>query len=80
MGWVRQGGRDQAGVIPRALFDLFAQVGAAERPPTVRMSYLELYNEDLYDLLTETQHTLQARAFVWWSLAGEDTASKSLVK
>jgi len=56
-----QGGRDQAGVIPRALFDLFAQVSAAERPPVVRMSYLELYNEDLYDLLTETQHTLQAR-------------------
>lgn len=57
-----QGGRDQAGVIPRALFDLFAQVSAADRPPVVRMSYLELYNEDLHDLLTETQHTLQARA------------------
>jgi len=62
-----QGPRNQAGIIPRALADLFAHIAAAKAKAsrdaggsavfdaTVRMSYLELYNEELIDLLDSSR-------------------------
>lgn len=51
-----QGANQAAGVIPRAIFDVFGHLKTAARSFTVRMSYLELYNEDLYDLLVDAEH------------------------
>jgi kinesin family protein 6/9 len=49
---------DQRGVIPRALHYLFQEIEMREdREVTVRVSYLEIYNEELYDLLAENPGT-----------------------
>jgi|APGre2960657444_1045066.scaffolds.fasta_scaffold00371_8 hypothetical protein len=57
-----QGPRDSPGVIPRALADLFTHLAAAQRAASaggssfsacVSLSYLELYNEELLDLLAD---------------------------
>ena len=57
-----QGPRDQPGIIPRALAELFAFVGSCASECHVTLSYLELYNEELIDLLAPDQTaTLQAR-------------------
>ncbi|KAG9392876.1 Kinesin motor domain [Carpediemonas membranifera] len=48
----------QRGVVPRAIIDLFRLLN--ERPgtiATVRVSYLEIYNEQLYDLLSPNEMT-----------------------
>lgn len=43
---------DHRGLIPRAVSYLFKQAQMdSERAVTVRVSYLEIYNEQLYDLL-----------------------------
>ena len=47
-----QGPRDQPGIIPRALAELFAFVAACPSECHVTLSYLELYNEELIDLLS----------------------------
>ncbi|EDV22771.1 uncharacterized protein TRIADDRAFT_3491, partial [Trichoplax adhaerens] len=41
----------KAGIIPRALGQLFDRLEAMDGDYTMRISYLELYNEDIYDLL-----------------------------
>jgi hypothetical protein len=51
---------EQMGIIPRALIDVFAEcnarqqddTGASNDSWTVTLSYLEVYNEQVYDLLT----------------------------
>ncbi|RPB11385.1 kinesin-domain-containing protein [Morchella conica CCBAS932] len=43
---------DTAGIIPRALYQLFAKLGGAdEKDNSVKCSFIELYNEELRDLL-----------------------------
>ncbi|KAK4879222.1 hypothetical protein RN001_007368 [Aquatica leii] len=42
----------ESGLIPRVLCDLFRELQALEQQYTVRCSYLEIYNEDLRDLLS----------------------------
>jgi len=51
--YTMQGSRSAPGIIPRALAEVFAYMvqNAGQREYTVTMSYLELYNEELYDLL-----------------------------
>ena len=55
------------GIIPRAIADLFRQIKALKRPKghqlRVVMSYLEIYNETIRDLLTDssTKRALQPR-------------------
>ena len=43
----------QAGIIPRALANLFDNLRTAEATEwSVRVSFLELYNEEIFDLLS----------------------------
>ncbi|XP_058796802.1 kinesin-like protein Klp61F isoform X2 [Phymastichus coffea] len=62
-----------AGIIPRALSHLFDELrilGAQEY--TVRVSFLELYNEELFDLLSPNDDASKIRIF-------EDTAKKGAI-
>ncbi|KAI9840939.1 MAG: kinesin motor protein cin8 [Sclerophora amabilis] len=43
---------DAAGIIPRALHSLFAKLEAGEAESSVKCSFIELYNEELRDLLS----------------------------
>jgi len=43
----------EAGVIPRAMSHIFEHLGSKELEHTVKVTYLELYNEDITDLLGE---------------------------
>ncbi|KAF1841521.1 kinesin heavy chain [Cucurbitaria berberidis CBS 394.84] len=43
---------DAAGIIPRVLKDLFSRLEAAETENSVKCSFIELYNEELRDLLS----------------------------
>ncbi|GBC08689.1 hypothetical protein RclHR1_08300005 [Rhizophagus clarus] len=43
-----------AGIIPRTLFSLFRDLEAETQDFSVKVSYIELYNEDLKDLLSST--------------------------
>ncbi|AET38537.1 kinesin motor protein CIN8 Ecym_3020 [Eremothecium cymbalariae DBVPG len=45
---------DSAGIIPRVLFRLFDTLEATESDHLVKCSYIELYNEELKDLLDDT--------------------------
>ncbi|KAI5803776.1 P-loop containing nucleoside triphosphate hydrolase protein [Geopyxis carbonaria] len=42
---------DNAGIIPRALYNLFKQLGPDMDDKSVKCSFIELYNEELRDLL-----------------------------
>lgn len=44
---------EHAGIIPRVLVDLFQQLAAEKNEYTVKISFLELYNERLKDLLAQ---------------------------
>ena len=46
----------ESGIIPRTLFSLFEQLERDVIEYSVRVSYLELYNEELKDLLSPDQH------------------------
>lgn len=41
-----------AGIIPRALHQLFEKLEASGNEFSVRVSFLEIYNEELFDLLS----------------------------
>jgi kinesin family member 11 len=43
---------DAAGIIPRVLYNLFNKLEADETESTVRCSFIELYNEELRDLIS----------------------------
>ena len=60
-----------AGIIPRALHQLFEQLNSMEDCAefSVRVSFLEIYNEELFDLLGNSLDTQKLRLF-------EDTAKK----
>ncbi|CAF9916462.1 MAG: hypothetical protein GOMPHAMPRED_001014 [Gomphillus americanus] len=48
---------DAAGIIPRALYSLFGKLEANETENTVKISFIELYNEELRDLLASDDST-----------------------
>lgn len=48
---------DAAGVIPRVLQSLFARVAAEEAESSVKCSFIELYNEELRDLVSADDTT-----------------------
>ena len=60
-----------AGIIPRAMHQLFEQLNSMEDCAefSVRVSFLEIYNEELFDLLGNSLDTQKLRLF-------EDTAKK----
>ncbi|KAF2867849.1 kinesin family protein-like protein [Massariosphaeria phaeospora] len=43
---------DAAGIVPRVLYDLFRKLEADETENSVKCSFIELYNEELRDLLS----------------------------
>ncbi|KZF24209.1 kinesin-like protein-like protein bimC [Xylona heveae TC161] len=48
---------DSAGIIPRVLHSLFAKLEGEETESSVKCSFIELYNEDLRDLLAADEST-----------------------
>ncbi|XP_023953998.2 kinesin-like protein Klp61F [Bicyclus anynana] len=52
-----------AGIIPRALSQLFDELRISNTEYTVRVSYLELYNEELFDLLSTTEDNSKLRIY-----------------
>ena len=51
------------GIIPRALNQLFDELRLMELEYSMRISYLELYNEELCDLLSSTDDFTKIRIF-----------------
>lgn len=47
---------DSAGIIPRVLHSLFTKLEAEECESSVKCSFIELYNEELRDLLSVEEH------------------------
>ncbi|KAB0793392.1 hypothetical protein PPYR_13012 [Photinus pyralis] len=54
---------DAAGLIPRVIEKLFDELKKVQEPYSVQCSYLEIYNEDLRDLLTDGEGTTTMRIF-----------------
>ncbi|CAB3233053.1 unnamed protein product [Arctia plantaginis] len=52
-----------AGIIPRALSQLFDELRLTNTEYTVRVSYLELYNEELFDLLAASEDNSKLRIY-----------------
>ncbi|XP_054153934.1 kinesin-like protein KIF11 [Oppia nitens] len=52
-----------AGIIPRALHQLFETLADEKCEYTVRVSFLELYNEELYDLLSSIDDTTKLKIY-----------------
>ena len=48
---------DSAGIIPRVLHSLFTKLEGEESESSVKCSFIELYNEELRDLLSLDDHT-----------------------
>ena len=56
--WTMSGPPDDRGVNTRALDELFTKAGkrSAEFVDTITLSILEVYNEDIHDLLVDSKH------------------------
>ena len=52
-----------AGIIPRSLHQLFEMLEKHNVEYSVRISYLELYNEELFDLLSVGMDNSKLRIF-----------------
>jgi len=62
-----------AGIVPRALAQLFDELRVQQEAEfSVRVSYLELYNEEIFDLLSATDDTTRLRLY-------EDSSKKGSV-
>ncbi|CAH1784140.1 unnamed protein product [Owenia fusiformis] len=61
-----------AGIIPRSLHQLFERLNKQDIEFSMRISYIELYNEELYDLLNSSEEPLRLRIY-------EDSAKKGSV-
>ena len=48
---------DEAGIIPRVLYSLFNKLEAADTESFVKCSFIELYNEELRDLISSEEST-----------------------
>ena len=46
---------EHAGIIPRVLVDLFKELSSLNKEYSVKISFLELYNENLKDLLSDSE-------------------------
>lgn len=56
-------GEEEEGIIPRACADLFAQIAArCDGNARVELSYLEIYNEEIRDLMVETDGSVGGAA------------------
>ncbi|KAF9988581.1 kinesin motor protein cin8 [Mortierella antarctica] len=53
----------EAGIIPRTLYSLFAALERKETEYSVRVSFLELYNEEVKDLLTADEDRKAVKIF-----------------
>jgi hypothetical protein len=61
-GNLEQGSEGEGGVVHMAAKDIFMQIAKqSDRMFLVRVSFLEIYNEEVRDLLAESNHTLQIR-------------------
>ncbi|XP_037578060.1 kinesin-like protein KIF11 [Dermacentor silvarum] len=61
-----------AGVIPRTLQQLFEELQSQDLEFTIKVSFLELYNEELFDLLSAHEDTTRLKIF-------EDSSRKGSV-
>jgi kinesin family protein 11 len=50
-----------SGIIPRTLSNLFDEIRIQQVEFTVRVSFLEIYNEELLDLLSPTEDSSKLR-------------------
>lgn len=53
-----------SGIIPRAMSHLFDELRLLQAEYTVRVSFLELYNEELFDLLSPNDDTSKLRLVI----------------
>jgi centromeric protein E len=61
-GNLEQGSDGEGGLVHMAAKDIFSQIlQRQDRMFLVRVSFLEIYNEEVRDLLSESHHTLQIR-------------------
>lgn len=58
-----------AGIIPRTLHQLFENLQSQDLEFTIKVSFLELYNEELFDLLSAHEDTSRLKIY-------EDSARK----
>jgi centromeric protein E len=61
-GSIQQGSHSEGGIVHMAAKDIFSQINSQrERIFLVRASFLEIYNEEVRDLLSDSNQTLQVR-------------------
>ncbi|XP_077551944.1 kinesin-like protein KLP2 [Haemaphysalis longicornis] len=69
LGWAED---PSAGIISRTLQQLFEELQSQDLEFTIRVSFLELYNEELFDLLSEHEDTSRLKIY-------EDSTRKASV-
>ncbi|KAJ3411162.1 kinesin motor protein cin8 [Chytridiales sp. JEL 0842] len=52
-----------AGIIPRTLFNLFSRLEKEQTEYSVRVSFIEIYNEELRDLLSTDENSAKLKIF-----------------
>ena len=56
------GNGENPGIMPRAILDLFEMIEKEDNLDfKIKISYIEIYNETLRDLLTNSEHTIDLR-------------------
>ena len=53
-----------SGIIPRSLSHLFDELRLLQAEFTVRVSFLELYNEEIFDLLSPTDDNTKLKYYL----------------
>ncbi|RDX42160.1 kinesin-domain-containing protein [Lentinus brumalis] len=48
-----QGNKDQPGIIPRAVEDIFTRTASLRYQSSIQVSYMEIYKDEVYDLLVD---------------------------
>ena len=72
------GSRDDPGLVPRAVFDLFNAVAEKkERRYSFKVSYLEVYNEEINDLLATATNDSMSGADSPWSTQSTNASEVS---
>ncbi|KAI0020738.1 kinesin-domain-containing protein, partial [Xylariomycetidae sp. FL0641] len=64
---------DEAGIIPRVLYSLFRKLEADDTESFVKCSFIELYNEELRDLISAEDNSKQLKIFDDTSRKGHAT-------
>jgi kinesin family protein 11 len=57
---------DERGIIPRSIFYIFEELDKIKADFTVRVSFLELYNEELADLLADPSDRESSPRLLAW--------------